>query len=302
MRGINILRQSVLNSNENKNPLKDAILGKTPVENTGSLLGTSVANIDTTNRDYLTGHENEVIAGDVNESRAQRQGSYVDKPLKMLGRITSKGLGEIAKLPGVAVGGLMALGADEGEGWNTFVNNKWIQSVQNIQESVNEELLPVYVKKSVKEGDLLTNLTSVDFWATEGADGIGFIVSMLAPGAALKALNIGGKLTKFTALSQKATAAQKALGITAGAIDNAAITLGNTVFEAAAEAGSAMDNFEKNLQSRLELPETHPDHISEDEYNELLKQKATLGRDMFVTNMALLIGPNALPITCVPNR
>jgi len=138
------------------------------------------------------------ISGSVNEYRAQNQ-SWISKVPAGTARILTKGISEILKMPGV-IGGIVASPfADENEGFETAFNNEWVKSVNKLNEDFNSELLPVYVKKAVQEGNLLDNISSVDFWATEGADGIGYIVSMLAPGAALKSLNVGEKLLGATA-------------------------------------------------------------------------------------------------------
>lgn len=232
------------------------------------------------------------------EIRAQNQ-SDLNKGLKGVGRALTKGVAEIAKMPGV-IGGLIAAPfAEEGEGFETAFNNEWIKSINNLNETVNTELLPVYVKKAVEEGNLWDNISSVDFWATEGADGIGYIASMLAPGAALKSLNIGNKILGTTAKGvalangeQRLAGATRLLtemGVTAQGIDLTAITLANTLFEAGSESGHAMENFQKDLDSRLELGE-----IDDVQYEQLLEQKGKLGRDIFLSNVAILLGPNAI--------
>lgn len=240
---------------------------------------------------FLSGTENEqqnILEGGINEVKAQNQG-WGWKASAMVGRALTKAGIEVAKMPGMVGGAIVAPFADEGEGWDTFVNNSWIKSMNELNETINEELLPVYVKKAVKEGNLMTNLTSIDFWATEGADGIGYIASMFAPGALIKSLNIGSKLTKFSSLSDKFLKAQKTLGVTPQAIDNFAITAANTIFEAGAEAGNAIDTFEKDLNNKL-----ISGAISQETYDELIQQKGILGRDIFLTNVAILAGPNAI--------
>lgn len=207
-------------------------------------------------------------------------------------RATNKAVAEIAKMPGVIGGLASAPFAEEGEGMETAFNNEWIKTVNKISENINTEYLPVYVKKAVKEGNLWDNISSVDFWATEGADGIGYIASMLAPGAALKSLNVGSNLTKLASMSGKtdeAISALSKLGLTPNNIDVGAATIANTLFESASEAGSAMENFQKELDFKLESGE-----IDEVEYQEMLEQKALLGRDVFVSNAAILLGPNAM--------
>ncbi len=263
--------------------------------------------------------------GSINENRAQSE-SNLAKTAAGIGRIGTKAVSEIAKMPGMVVGGIMALGAEEGEGWETAFNNQWIKSISQFNEDVNAELLPVYVKKAVSEGNLMDNISSIDFWATEGADGIGFIASMLAPGAALKSLNLGHKILGTTAKGLSmingeaklagAVRTLEGLGVTANNIELGAMTMANTLFESGSEAGSAMNSFEKGKQAYIskkslekfaELDnQRRSGQITLEQYNNLSalipeqidkefnEQKGKLGRDIFVSNLAILLVPNAI--------
>jgi len=267
----------------------------------------------------------ENIQGSLNEYRAQNQ-SNIDKTAVGIARIGTKAVSEIAKIPGVVGGIIAAPFAEEGKGWETAFDNQWIKSISQFNEDINTELLPVYVKKAVSEGNLMDNISSVDFWATEGADGIGFIASMLAPGAALKSLNLGHKILGTTAKGLAmingetklagATRTLEGLGITANNIDLGAMTMANTLIESGSEAGSAMNSFEKSKQDYIskkslerfaELDnQRRSGKITIEQYNNLSalipeqldkefnEQKAKLGRDIFVSNLAILLIPNAI--------
>lgn len=234
----------------------------------------------------------------VNEHRAQEQ-SNLAKIGAGVGRIGTKAVSEIAKMPGVIGGIIAAPFAKEGEGWETAFNNQWIKSISQFNEDVNAELLPVYVKKAVSEGNLWDNISSIDFWATEGADGIGFIASMFAPGAALKSLNLGSKIMGTTAKGLSmvngeaklagAVRTLEGLGINAKSIDLGAMTMANTLFESGSEAGSAMESFQKDIDRKLSSGE-----INQQQYEQLQTQKGKLGRDIFVSNLAILLVPNAI--------
>ena len=218
------------------------------------------------------------VQGSINEHRAQNQGWGV-KAAAGLGRIGTKILAETAKLPGVVGGIVAAPFAEEGKGWETAFNNPWIKAVNNLNEEVNQDLLPVYVKKAVKEGNLWDNLSSIDFWATEGADGVGFMASMFVPGALVKGLGLG---TKFAKIAGGFKLGREA-GITAKAIDEIAITTANTISEAGSEAGSAMDSYKTDLEDK------HSKGLITDvAYNEGLQQVGRIGRDSFLLNAALL--------------
>lgn len=314
MRGLNILKQSEKNPNKLNTPNSKFKVLKTNIgtdlptqyDNLFNNLEDREGNINLTNRDYITGYENpETYAGGIglNEVRANNQ-PIIDKVGAGIGRIGTKAVSEILKMPGVVGGIAMAPFAEEGEGWETAFNNQWIKSISHLNEEVNAELLPVYVKKAVSEGNLMDNITSVDFWATEGADGIGFIASMFVPGAALKSLNLGEKILGTTAKGLSmingeaklagAVRILEGLGVTANNIDLGAMTMANTLFESGSEAGSAMESFQKDLDRRLALPVTDPNHIDQFQYEQLQTQKAKLGRDIFVSNLAILLIPNAI--------
>jgi len=290
MRGLNILKQGLL-TNSSNNALKDSLRNTNPRQSLTDF-GTPI-DVQSSEEDsvYLTGRENpftNVTEGGLNEIKANRQ-SWGVKASTGIARAIVKAGAEVLKMPGVIGGAIAAPFAEEGQGWDTFVNNKWINTIDEYNEKINEDFLPVYVKKAIKDGDLMDNLTSIDFWATEGADGVGFIASMFVPGALMKSFNIGSKITEIASMSKKVSQFQKMLGITPAAIDNFAITTANTIFESASEAGSAMKSFEQDLNRKLNSGE-----IGEEEYNNLLKQKGELGRDMFLTNLAILAGPNMI--------
>lgn len=324
-------------ANSNSNPIK-ASTGQTsppPPKTKGTPLDLSPnlgerntqsirANLRDTN--YLTGFE-DPLSQDLNEIQAYRQ-SAGNKLLKGVGRVGVKAIAEVAKIPGLVVGGAMALGAEDGEGWNTFVNNEWIKGIQNANDSFNDAVLPVYTTKAMREGNLWDNVSSAGFWATDGADGLGYILSMLVPGAALKSLNLGSRavgglskavgatnnLFKGTMTSAEVASGLSRMGITARNIDNIAITMANTFAEAGAEAGGAMSNFEETKSAWIEnqmkplkekLDKAFNDGlITEQSYNEQLQrvyeenddhfnlQKGNLGRNIFGANVAILVLPN----------
>jgi hypothetical protein len=223
-----------------------------------------------------------------------------------LGRAVTKAGVEILKMPGYIAGMPMAVGKTLDEGIDTITNNAWIKSLNSLNESINDELLPVYVKKSVREGNIWDNITSVDFYTTEGADGAGFMMSMFAPGAALKALNVGNALykgsiktlaaaskgTQYQKLANAARMAEKA-GLSTTKFDVGTATIANTLFESFAEAGGAIDAFDKTKDKFIETRLN--EGMSEQEAEEAFKiQKGQLGSNMLISNFILLLGPNAI--------
>lgn len=273
------------------------------------------------NKDYLEGWENpHSIYGGLNtqsidpfeELRAINQ-PWSHKALSGAVRVSTKIISEVAKIPGYIGGlggGIYGEISDSITGKNEYsfteqaFNNGWVKAVEQINQNINEEALPVYVKKAVKEGNLWDNITSIDFWATEGADGIGFMASMLVPGAILKSLGLGSKMMNATSklaswsgksqqLAKVARGVEK-LGLNAQKFDVFNATVANTYLEAAAESGMAMESFEKEHKESFILEQVQMGKTMEQAEQEFNTQKAILGRDMFMGNAMLLLGPNAL--------
>jgi hypothetical protein len=238
----------------------------------------------------------------LNEIRSQRQ-PWIAKFGAGVGRVGTKALTEIAKMPGV-VGGIIGgavgqiedaiTGEDNTDFMQTAFNNAWVKSLNHINETVNKELLPVYVSKAVSEGNLWDALSSIEFWATEGADGLGYIASMLVPGALINKFGLGSKLlgvNKLAKMAEKTEEATKALSkakFTAKRVDLHTATLANTIFEAGAEAQSAMEGFENSLKQRLNDGE-----ITQEQYDAEIGKASEIGRNIFWANAIILIGPNA---------
>lgn len=189
-------------------------------------------------------------------------------------RAGAKALTEIAKMPGIVAGTIAGIAGEIVDSENnsfieTAFNNPWVKAINNLDENIKGEL-PVYVSKAVSEGNLWDNLSSIDFWATDGADGIGFIAAMLAPGAGISALNVGGKVAGTMAKStSKVFGANARAAKTLTALQAApkkanviAATIANTYFEAGVEAQASMDAFKHNPAYK-ELQEQIPQRTEE---------------------------------------
>lgn len=239
----------------------------------------------------------------VNETRAQKE-PWIAKFSAGIGRVGSKTLTEIAKMPGVVIGGVVgaagqivdaATGKDNTDFMKVAFDNPWVRTLNEINETVNTEVLPVYVSKAVSEGSLWDNITSIDFWATEGADGLGYIVSMLVPGALINKFGLGSKLfgiNKLAKMVDKTDDAVKAMGglnITPKSIDLLTGTIANTIFEAGAEAQGAMKGYEDSLKQQLQMGD-----ITQAEFDQKIGKASEIGRNVFFANAIILVGPNAV--------
>ena len=243
-----------------------------------------------------------VQEGGAEEMKAQSQSGWLKAgaiPLRALAKAGT----EVMKMPGILAGigagaigqiGDLFTGEDNTDFMKTAFNNGWIKSMNSLNETINTELLPVYVKKSIKEGGLWDNITSLDFWATEGADGIGYIASMMIPGTIIAKYSLGTKMANMLGKTQKARKVLDEIGFAGNKADVALATLGNTIFEAGVEAQGAMDHYRHTIESRGFLPETDPNYLSPEQVEEYLQKESIVGRNVFLANAAILLGPNAI--------
>ncbi|MCP4255501.1 MAG: hypothetical protein GY775_19270 [Candidatus Scalindua sp.] len=227
---------------------------------------------------------------DMNEIQADNQtllGNIGRGALRTVGKIPT----EILKGAGTIVGGLgwLASGADTDDMSLIFDNsfNKGVDDTFNAVFEDENAALKTYVPKKIKEGSLLDNLGSSAFWATEGADAVGFFASMLIPGAAVAKTGAGAKLArglqKLSKFDKLPKFASSALGKASKANMDSFLAAGvNTVIEAGAEGAGTF----QGLRDRL---------ITEGEHPEIATQIASeQAAKVFNTNVALLAGPNMM--------
>lgn len=269
--------------------------------------------------------DEEDVQGSLNEFRANEQSALDHLGIGAV-RTVAKAATEVAKLPGVIVGIPMGFAADENEGFETAFNNQWIKFFDGLNEEV-KEALPVYVKESVKNGDFFEKIGSSATWATEGADGAGYMLGALAPGGLFKYFGGAGKLfgasikaaklAKYGEGIEAGRKAIKAANITIKNIDQYMIPAFNTIAEAGAESkgvwdgmesrkGEAITNFKMTDPEAVNLNNAVKNGlINEDEYNSQMQelidnkfeplfkeQKALAAQNSFFKNVVWLAGPN----------
>jgi len=321
----------------------DAVKNKKSNSNLGSAMAPTFQGFDTgfgkskydETFNWNADADEDDIKDSINENRAQEQSGLGQLGLGAV-RATTKALTEVAKLPGVVGGIIAAPFAEEGEGMDTAFNNWWIKGLEGVNEKINADLLPVYTAKAVREGNLWDNISSTSFWATDGADGLGFIAAMMAPGAIFEYAGLGGKLlnagrnaSKFAGMTEKteaAVTALKAMGITGKSIDAGFAVAGNTIFEAGAEAKGVGDDLDRKKSDFIKVyigTKDHQEKVSKkleeldiqrrtgqidlNTYNQLStnvsnivaeenfkEQRALAMRNTFVSNVGILLGPNAM--------
>ena len=254
------------------------------------------------------------IPDSINEHRANEQSGFGQLGLGF-GRAGTKAIAEIAKIPGViagTVGGIagntsdLITGKDEYDFVENAFNNPWIKAIDGAQKDFNDDILPVYVSKAVREGNLWDNVSSTAFWATDGADGLGFIAGMMVPGALFEYAGLGAKLissisnskklANLVSLSGKAeegTQIAKLLGMSGKGIDGKLAVLGNTYLESGAEAKGVGDDLDRKKDEFIKKQIN--DGFTPEQAEESFKnQRALAMRDTFISNVGILLGPNAI--------
>lgn len=125
---------------------------------------------------------------------------------KGFGRAMTTVGAEVSKMFGYMGGFALDVGQwATGQGWdmNATLHNDWLTAVSNADEHIKESWFPVHKPEDFEDMTLMEQLSTPEFWATEGADGVGFLVSFLAPGQALKALKVGKGATQALANAGK---------------------------------------------------------------------------------------------------
>lgn len=201
---------------------------------------------------------------DLEYIRGERQSGLAQVGLGVI-RAGTKAALEIAKTPAY----LYSLGeytlkntVGEGQGLDEALDNAWLNALEGL-ESKTKEALPVYHSYKSGKGGLLDNIASTSFWSSEGADGVGYLIGMMAPAYAIRAAGMAPKLMQL-GLSSKV----------AGGVELGTQTLVNTSIESLAEAKQVADN--------LKLEGADPEKI------------ADAARNTFYANMGVLLIPNLI--------
>lgn len=243
----------------------------------------------------------------LDDTKAESQGS-LELLAKGVGNVARTIGIEIAKVPGYFGGAIGAVGNEIlGDGKNSMsyiVDNAWVNSLENLDQDIRD-MMPINLTKDVQEGNLLDKLGSGAWWASTGADGLGFMLAMFAPGSVAKALNIGTKIAGVgetlanisTKLGKTATGESwvAKLGLMeateagfkyskefARNTNGYASAVLNTTLESSAEAANTFDNLKKKyIESGL----------TEEEANQKAGEGAAA---VFKGNMALLFVSNLL--------
>lgn len=152
-------------------------------------------------------------------------------------------------------------------------------------DMIKENLLPVHKGTDYYSDNILKQLGTMEFWASDFADAIAFSIAAYAPvaafGKAAKALKLITQTAKGVGLSPAGK-----LFTTLGA------TTWNTVQESALEAKEGLDNIREDLASKnygLSYSE-----LNSEEKKAVNQEAAPYAANIFRGNMAVLAGPNLI--------
>ena len=264
---------------------------------TGTVHSTS-GNIDFGDSKYddLSTRAEHIQSGDYEFMRGERQSA-----LSQIGsgvvRVGLKAVVEALKTPAY----LYALGeaAMTDKTLDQTLDNAYLNGLEGAENSWKAAGSPLAVHKSFKsgKGGLMDNIGSTSFWASEGADGVGFMLGMLVPGAALKGVNLAVKAEKLlikagvkNALKASSIGAKLELGVQ---------TTLNTVTESLAEAKGGADRIRNEFKDILNPESPNYNPINPATGKDWTKEEvdaslADGSKSIFLSNALLLFGPNLI--------
>ena len=189
-----------------------------------------------------------------------------------------------------------------------FLDKTFDNGLSNVMADLDKglrEQFPVHSQQAYAEGNIITKMSTTEFWANDFADGLSFLASAYVPGAAVSKLGAIAGATRAGALAAKGSAtlsnaakatklgkvmadsaskAARATGVNGLTKSGMFNTVYNTVSEAGFEAKEVNDHVRESL--RRKFPK-----MDEQELN---KKAAKAASSTFMFNAAGLILPNAI--------
>jgi hypothetical protein len=251
---------------------------------------------------------------DQNEQRAQLQ-PWGEQMAIGAGRIVTGVVNELLKMVPQTVG-IMGYGMDKLAGGEVnlgeYVNNSVTEFIQNNLKDTYDENVPVYISKAIQEGTLVDNIGSSSFWATEGSDGLAFLLSFLGPGIAMKGAGLIGGAGKLGTIGEGAMMLQGALGRTglltkntalavnrAKNVESGVVAMVNGFMEASSEAAGGYENILEQLKQKEQQRRDSYFQINgtlegyDEKPEQILKEEAgRAAAGIFNSNLGILFVPN----------
>ena len=246
--------------------------------------------------DYLSTKTEDIQSGDYEFMRGERQ-SALSQIGSGIARIGLKAVVEAAKTPGY----LYAFGeaAMTDKTLDQTLDNAYLNGLEGAENAYKAAGSPLAVHKSFKsgKGGLMDNIGSTSFWASEGADGVGYMVGMVGGSYGVGLLGLAPKLAKV-ALKVGVKNALKASSIGAKLELGVQTTL-NTVTESLAEAKGGGDRIRSQFKDILNPESPNYNPINPATGKDWTKEEvdaslADGSKSIFLSNALLLFGPNLI--------
>lgn len=235
---------------------------------------------------------------DWQETAAQRQG-YIERwaylPLRTGESFISnlaKGVGFIGELgyeAGKAVAGKPAFDN------NFFINmgnDAWTQWWDGVDEKTKTNL-PIYESHKYDNKSIMGQMLSVNFWANDFADGLGFMLSSWVPGMAFSKLGVASRLiTQGMRIAKAGGKTASTISKFANGIDRIAATAFMTGQESYFEAYNFKKDMERHYMDKVRNQEVNPDTGKVWTMADTKNVIARNTRDVFLQNMVALAGSN----------
>jgi hypothetical protein len=213
-------------------------------------------------------------------------GSGLGRLVTTTGTKFLEGLGYAASaLPAIVEGDITVL-----------TDNTFSKAMSNAEEYLKEETFPIYKTNFYKQGNILQQMGTLEFWTDDVVDGAAFMLQGLLGSAAIsqvgKGLGVYGKLAKTFSNASRAAKTGKFAEISsplakfAGELDTFTMTAFNNVVESGFEAKDIKDSIMSQLQSKVDSGEIT--------YEEANLRASEAARNTFLSNMAVLFPSNYL--------
>ena len=258
----------------------------------------ALGNTDFGNSKYddLSTKTEHIESGDYEFMRGERQ-SALTQIGSGVARVGLKAVVELLKTPAY----IYALGeaAMTDKTLDQTLDNAYLNGLEGAENSWKAAGSPLAVHKSFKsgKGGLMDNIASTSFWASEGADGVGYMVGMVGGSYGVGLLGLAPKFAKV-ALKLGVKNALKASSIGAKLELGVQTTL-NTATESLAEAKGVGDRIRNDFKDMLNPESQNYNPINPATGKNWTEQEvassiADGSKSTFYLNTLILFGPNMI--------
>lgn len=273
------------------------------LDNNGNIGNTQIGSTNFGESNYdktYSSNISDIQSGDYLKQRGEQQSGLTQIGAGIL-RAGSKAVIEAVKTPAY----IYALGEwgasnvfGEGETLDKALDNSMLNALENVDDKIKQDYLPVYKTFKATNGNFLDQIITTSFIGTDVADGVGYLLGMIAPGAAIKSLGLAPKLTKLGISTGVVSNIDKATKL-GNAVELGTQTLINTAVESLAEAKGVSDRLKTEFEDMLNPnsqnynpinPETKQNWTKED----INKHIADATKETFTANVGILLLPNLI--------